>query len=38
MNENITLNDPDHRDKVLSSGRQTVLRLNSLTQIDIQKE
>lgn len=36
MNENITLNDPDHR--VLSSGRQIVLRLNSLTQIDIQKE
>lgn len=38
MNENITLSDPDHRDRVLSSGRQTVLLLNSLTQIDTQKE
>lgn len=36
MNENIALNDPDQR--VLSSGPQIVLRLNSLTQIDTQKE
>ena len=36
MNENIALNDPDQR--VLSSGRQIVLRLNSLTQIDVQKK
>lgn len=36
MNENIALNDPDQR--VLSSRRQIVLRLNSLTQIDLQKE
>lgn len=32
MNENITLNDPDHRDRVLSSGGQTVLRLNRYTE------